>query len=263
MQYQGLSMVRIDGECQAMAQVMDWYSIKWAHWQKESLDFSLWISPLPGEIFFVVYFLFIDFGFPLCQCVIDHLVSTTSEGCPYNILIYSDNIKQHQEHTWEILQWLQKHSLYAKACKCKWHQQTVKFLGYILSTNSLSMTKDKVKAICNWPEPQSVKDIQSFLNFTNFYHCFIQNYMDSTIPLTQLTQKDTPWNFMDECHASFDYLKKAFTSAPVLTHWQPNQQLVMETDVSDYAPRAILSIHKEDGALHLVTFHSWSFMGAM
>ena len=45
-----------------------WYKV--AHWQRESLDFSTWISPLPGENAFVMYFLFIDFGFPLCQCVI-------------------------------------------------------------------------------------------------------------------------------------------------------------------------------------------------
>ena len=60
-------------ECQVMALVVNWCSIKWAHWQKESLDFSLWISPLPGDIPSIMYFLLINFGFPLCQC--EHLVS--------------------------------------------------------------------------------------------------------------------------------------------------------------------------------------------
>ena len=54
MWYQGSWVVRINGECQVMALVTDWYSIKWVHWQKESLDFSLWISPLPGEIPFML-----------------------------------------------------------------------------------------------------------------------------------------------------------------------------------------------------------------
>ena len=78
-------MVRIGGECWVIALVMNLCNIKWAHWQKESLDFSLWISPLPGEIPSIMYFLLIDFGFPLCQC--EHLVSTTSEGCPYSFMI--------------------------------------------------------------------------------------------------------------------------------------------------------------------------------
>ena len=65
-----------------MALVADWCSIKQAHWQKESLDFSLWISPLPGEIPFIVYFPFINLGFsplPVCDSVIVVLPKTLSK----------------------------------------------------------------------------------------------------------------------------------------------------------------------------------------
>jgi RNase H-like domain found in reverse transcriptase len=54
-------------------------------------------------------------------------------------------------------------------------------------------------------------------------------------------------------------LKKAFTTAPVLTHWIPDAPLIVETDASDYPLTAILSLRTSDGKLHLVTFHSRTF----
>ena len=121
------------------------------------------------------------------------------------------------------------------------------------------MSNNKVKIIQDWLESKKVKDIQSFLGFANFYHRFIFNYSDIVIPLTRLTRKDIPWKFDSSCQDAFNSLKKAFTSAPILTHWIPNAQLIVETDASDYTLAAILSIVNEDNEVHLVAFHSCTF----
>jgi len=176
-----------------------------------------------------------------------------------DILIYSDNIMQHRKHVKEVLKRLQKAGLYAKAEKCEFHSNSVEYLGYVLSPYSLTMSNAKVKTIQEWPEPRKVKDIQSFLEFANFYRRFIFNYSDIVIPLTRLTRKDTPWNFDDNCRKAFNTLKQAFTSTLILTHWVPDAQLVMETDVSDYALAAILSIMTKDNEIHPVAFHSRTF----
>ena len=84
------------------------------------------------------------------------------------------------------------------------------------------MDPGKVQAITDWPEPRKVKDIQSFLGFANFYRCFIPDYSAIVIPLTQLTHKDTKWDFSEKPRQAFKTLKRAFTSAPVLTHWVPD-----------------------------------------
>ncbi len=68
--------------------------------------------------------------------------------------------------------------------------------------------------------------------------------------------------FDDKCMAAFNELKQAFTHAPILTHWVPNRQLVVETDASDYAIAAILSIYLEDGEIHPIAFLSWSLHNA-
>jgi len=118
------------------------------------------------------------------------------------------------------------------------------------------MSPDKIQTISDWPEPQKVKDIQSFLGFTNFYRRFIFNYLDIVVPLTRLTWKDAPWNFSKDCRCSFNTLKHAFTTAPILTHFIPDTPIIMETDASDYAVTGILSITCADGEICLVAYYS-------
>ena len=151
-----------------------------------------------------------------------------------DILIYSEDIESHQKHVQEVLCQLWLHKLFAKPEKCKFHSDSVEYLGYCLSPEGLTMSPDKITTIADWPEPHKVKDIQSFLGFANFYHRFIFNYSDITVPLTQLTWKDTPWNFSKECHHSFNALKHAFTTMPILTHFIPDTPITMETNASDY-----------------------------
>ena len=176
-----------------------------------------------------------------------------------DILIYSNNMSEHHRHVKEILKHLHKAGLYAKVEKCKFHSESVEYLGYILSPSGLTMSDDKIKIIQDWLEPKKVKNIQSFLGFANFYCQFIFNYSDIVIPLTHLTRKDIPWKFDSSCKDAFNSLKKAFTSAPILTHWIPDAQLIMETDASDYALTAILSVVNEDNEVHPVAFHSRTF----
>ena len=179
-----------------------------------------------------------------------------------DILIYSNNMSKHHRHMKEVLKHLRKAGLYAKAEKCKFHSESVEYLGYILSSSGLTMFDDKIKIIQDWLEPKKVKDIQFFLGFANFYCWFIFNYSDIVILLTRLTQKDIPWKFDSSCQDAFNFLKKAFTSAPILTHWIFNAQLIVENNASDYALAAILSIVNEENEVHPVVFHSRTFTAA-
>ena len=133
-----------------------------------------------------------------------------------DILIYSDNSEDHEHHVREVLCRLQNNKLYARADKCSFHKDTVKYLGYILAPSRLTMDDNKVKVVQDWPEPQKVKDVQSFLGFAYFYRWFIHNYSNITVLLTRLTRKGTLWSFPDSCCTSFETLKKAFITAPVL-----------------------------------------------
>jgi hypothetical protein len=173
-----------------------------------------------------------------------------------DILIYSQDLASHKNHVREVLRCLCKHQLYAKPEKCEFHSMSMEYLGYLLSPDGLTMSNEKVQAIIDWLEPQKVKDIQSFLGFANFHHRFIYNYSDIVVLLTRLTRKDAPWNFLDECRKSFEMLKRAFTTAPILMHWMPNVPLIVEMDALDYAIAGILSIICLDSEIRPVAFYS-------
>src|SRR5882724_9738196 len=151
-----------------------------------------------------------------------------------DILIYSNNISKHKAHIKEVLHRLCANGLFAHADKCEFHITSCEYLRYMLSPEGLTMAPYKVQILQDWPEPRKVKDIQSFLRFANFYCHFIFGYSEITVPLINLNHKGTPWYFTNECHSAFEALKKAFTTAPVLTHWIPDTQITVETDASDY-----------------------------
>ncbi len=94
-----------------------------------------------------------------------------------DILIYTEN--EGEEHV-QAVQWvldkLRKHSLYANLKMCRFHQNEVRFLGYIVSHQGIQMEEERIKAVRDWPETQSVRDIQVFLGFANFYQRFIQGF---------------------------------------------------------------------------------------
>ena len=110
------------------------------------------------------------------QCFMNDIFGDLLDVCMLvyldDILIYSDSEEEHIQHVHEVLCCLQQHNLYACANKCFFHVQTVEYLGYILSPSGLTMAANKVQVIRDWPEPQKIKDIQSFLGFTNFYRRF-------------------------------------------------------------------------------------------
>src|SRR5882672_12240501 len=86
-----------------------------------------------------------------------------------NILIFSPNLNDHIKHVKEILTCLRKNNLFAKLEKYEFHKSSVEFLGYIVSSKGLKMDNNKINAIKDWPIPQNIKDIQTFIGFTNFY----------------------------------------------------------------------------------------------
>src|SRR6266478_7552257 len=130
--------------------------------------------------------------------VLGELMDICTVGYLDDILVYSDSLENHQDQVWEVLQCLQKAGLYANPKKCKFHTDTVEYLGFILSPNGLQMDPSKVSTITEWPEPQKVKDIQAFLGFANFYQRFIHEYAEMTLPLTNLCKKNHPWHFGKE-----------------------------------------------------------------
>ncbi|KAK3534422.1 hypothetical protein QTP86_015224 [Hemibagrus guttatus] len=175
-----------------------------------------------------------------------------------DILIYSRSLAEHRQHVAEVLGRLREFQLFLKAEKCSFHQPAVQFLGYNISHSGIQMDEGKITAVRDWPAPATVNELQWFLGFTNFYRRFISNYSSIADPLTNLLRnkpKSLLWSPAAE--GAFNTLKRAFTTAPLLIHPDPNKPFVVEVDVSTTGVGAVLSQQQGNPSrLHPCAFFS-------
>ncbi|KAK3517158.1 hypothetical protein QTP86_019099, partial [Hemibagrus guttatus] len=175
-----------------------------------------------------------------------------------DILVYSSSMEEHVRMVREVRGRLQQHHLYAKLEKCEFHRSTVTFLGYVISRHGVEMDVVKVQAVTEWPAPNSVRELQRFLGFANFYRRFIRNYSSVAGPLTSLLRgKPKKLTWTDPARSAFQQLKNCFTTAPILRHPDPDLPFVVEVDASSSGLGAVLSQrHGEPGKLHPCAFYS-------
>ena len=107
----------------------------------------------------------------------------------------------------------------------------------------------KTQAISEWERPKSVHDLQVFLGFANFYRKFIAKYAEITRPLTDLTKKQVKWAWEQAQKGSFEALKEAFLSKPILQIPDSDKPFTLETDASKYALGAVLMQEDSNGDL--------------
>jgi len=118
-------------------------------------------------------------------------------------------------------------------------------LGHKVSERGIEVDRAKIEVIEKLPPPTNVKDIRSFLGYAGFYRRFIKDFSQIARPLTSLLAKDAPFIFNDECHTTFQILKKALISTPIIQ--PPDWKLPFEfmCDASDFAVRAVLGQTKD------------------
>lgn len=161
-----------------------------------------------------------------------------------DVLVYSFSEEDHVQHCIKTLTRLRDAGLYLDIRKCEFHVTRVKYLGMILTCEGLQMDPDKIKAIKDWKDLRTVKDVQAFIGFANFYRRFIFKFSLIVRPLIELirdTAVGQKLNFHDKARAAFERLKGAFTSESVLAHFDPDLKAIIECDASDWVVSAILS----------------------
>ncbi|MBW0579196.1 hypothetical protein O181_118911 [Austropuccinia psidii MF-1] len=158
-----------------------------------------------------------------------------------DIMVFSSSEEENVKHVALVLQRLRDNNLFSKASKCVFHASSVEYLSYVVLSDGLNMDSSKVQKIINWPQPKNIKALQSFLGFANFHLCFIKNYSKKITSLTSLIKEYSPFIFNEEALSQFKLLKEAFTTAPLLSYFNPSLPTIVETDASDYALGCVLS----------------------
>jgi hypothetical protein len=106
-----------------------------------------------------------------------------------DILIFSKNGEDHDEHLRVVLQKLRENQLYAKLSKYEFWLKEVSFLGHIISEGGIFVDPSKVKDVLSWKTPQNVLDIRSFLGLAGYYRRFIEGFSKISKPMTELLAK--------------------------------------------------------------------------
>ncbi|TPX16414.1 uncharacterized protein E0L32_012424 [Thyridium curvatum] len=178
-----------------------------------------------------------------------------------DILIYSKTLEQHRKHVHQVLQALQDANLLVNPDKSQFHVQEVVYLGHLIKPGQVQMDPAKLEAVKDWPVPTNVKEVQSFLGFANYYRRYLKGYGGMTIPLTNLTKKNTKFEWTPECQAAFDQVKRNMLEEPVTRMADPDRPYELETDASDYALGGQLGQRDDDGKLHPVAYFSKKLHG--
>ncbi len=106
-----------------------------------------------------------------------------------NTLVFLRNSSQYEKHIREILKALLKVRLLAKLSKCLFNVTRILFLDFILKDKGVGLENDRISTILNWPEPEFVREVQSFLGFANFYRRFVKGFSRITHPLTDIIKE--------------------------------------------------------------------------
>ncbi|GBM17553.1 Retrovirus-related Pol polyprotein from transposon 297 [Araneus ventricosus] len=196
-------------------------------WQFKVMPFGLCNAPATFEI--------------LMETVLRGL---SSEAC----LVYLDDIivvgrtfEEHLNNLRKVFQRLQKANLKLNLKKCRFFQKEVTYLGHVISAEGVKTDPEKIKAVVDWPRPETVHDLRSFLGLCTYYQRFVKNFSAIARPLHKLTEAKSNFNWTEECEKSFNSLKQALTSSPILTYPRTDKDFILDTDASNEGIGAVLS----------------------
>ena len=156
---------------------------------------------------------FMDLMNRVCKPYLDKFVIVFID----DILIYSKNEADHEQHLRAILELLKKEKLYAKFSKCEFWMREVQFLGHVINEQGIQVDPAKIEAIKKWEVPKNPTEIRRFLGLAGYYRRFIQHFSKLAMPLTMLTQKASKFNWGPKQEEAFNSLKQKLYSAPILS----------------------------------------------
>jgi len=169
-----------------------------------------------------------------------------------DMLMYSHSIEEHVEHLRIVLNILREKQLYAELSKCEFWMSKIQFLGHFISAPGISVDPSKVKVVLQLKCPKTVTEIRSFVGLAGYYRRFIEGFSKIVAPLAQLTRKEHPFTWTEQCERSFEVLKRRLTNALVLTIPDINHPFDVLCDASYQGLGCVLMQNKK-----VVAYASW------
>jgi len=178
-----------------------------------------------------------------------------------DILVYSKTPEEHVQHLKAVFEILRENKFVVSREKSCFNLPEVNYLGHVVGRDGVKVDPKKVQAVQDWPKPETVTQVRSFIGFVNYFRRFIDHFADTARPLNELLRgarkKQAKVQWTSECQESFDKLKQALITAPVLAMPDFDKPFVVEADASDFCLGAVLL---QDG--HPVAYESRTLIPA-
>ncbi|GBG69721.1 hypothetical protein CBR_g4553 [Chara braunii] len=172
-----------------------------------------------------------------------------------HVLVAFQSVEEHAQHLDLVSGLLRQRKFKIKEEKCEFGRTKIFYMGHEASADGVRPEDVKVASIRDWPRPQSVTEVRSFLGMTDDYCKFVTNYSTVAAPLTDLTRLDTPWEWTYECEAAFKRLKYALMHHEILMLPNLEKPFVATIDASQYGIGAVLT-QQEGKKLRLIEYMS-------
>ena len=156
-----------------------------------------------------------------------------------DVLVSGKTQKEHDERLMKVLETLQKAGITLNE-KCMFSVGKVKFLGHIISKNGVEVDPSKVESITQLSQPQNVSDVRRLLGMVNQVGKFIDNLATKTEPLRQLLKKENAWIWTPSHEKSFQDIKTALSTTPVLAHYDSKLETRVSADASKFGLGGVL-----------------------
>jgi transposase InsO family protein len=190
------------------------------------------------------------------QClrdIVGKLCAAFFDDC---IVYTAGSFEQHVNDVEFVLRRLADSGLEANAKKCKLGYTELLFVGHIVSKGKIRPDPAKVAAVANFPQPENVTQVKSFLGLANYYHKFLKGFSVIARPLYALLKKGVEFNWSQACQLAFETLKAALCNAPCLHAPDFSRRFILQTDASGDGIAAVLTQKADDGEEHPVAYIS-------
>jgi hypothetical protein len=171
-----------------------------------------------------------------------------------DVLVHGATQEEHDRRLEAVLQRLGNANVTLNAEKCVFNVSSVKFLGQIVGAVGIIQRKYKRLPKCH-TQPTYTKSV---LGMVNQFSKFTTNLADLTKPIRELLVKNIAWTWVPPQQDAFDKIKKALTSAPILTLYVPNKATKIAADASSYGLGAVVLQEEEPDTWKPVSFISRS-----
>ncbi|GJX09461.1 putative reverse transcriptase domain-containing protein [Tanacetum coccineum] len=202
------------------------FQTRYGHYEFQVMPFGLTNAPA----------VFMDLMNRVCKPYLDKFVIVFID----DILIYSKDEKEHEEHLKVILELLKKEKLYAKFSKCEFWIPKVQFLRHVIDSRGIHVDPAKIESIKDWASPKTPTEIRQFLGLAGYYRRFIEGFSKIAKSMTKLTQKGIKFDWGEKEENAFQLIKQKLCSAPILALPEGSEDFVVYCDASHKGLGAVL-----------------------